>query len=261
MDSPLTRDPDSFTVLSVDRYRGPRQHGFDAAHPYWEMVAVLGGSGELTGVDGCPLNRSDVVLIPPGVVHGEFAPAMLDTVWIGMSGRRLHRAGAVIMTVHDEGLCRLAEELWMQGAARADRSGGELDGQTLTLLGRFLRLAGGGSGGDLVDQAVRWLHQHVDRPVQVADLAKHLRISPAHLHRAFKARTRRSPKAFLNLLRVERAAHLLRHTALPAMRIATLTGFADPLYFSRAFTRATGLSPSRFRAQVPGDQGNDGQPA
>ncbi len=159
-------------------------------------------------------------------------------------------AGSTVLTVRDEDLCRLVEELWTQAVLRTDRSGAELDGLALTLLGRFLRRISSGQGGDVVDQAVTWLHQHLDQPVQVAHLAAHLRISPAHLHRLFNQRTRRSPKEFLNALRLERARHLLRHTSLPVARIATLVGFSDPLYFGRAFTRVVGTTPGRWR-QVP----------
>lgn len=208
---------------------------------------MLGGMGELTGEATQGLSRSDVLLIPPGTMHDEIAPVMLDTVWVALGGSRLRAGGSGILAVRDEDLCRLGEELWMQAAVRTERGGGELDGLALTLVGRFLRLHANGPCGDLIDLAVRWLHQHLDRPVQVADLARHLRISPAHLHRLFKNRTRRSPKAFLNALRLERAVHLLRHTALPSARVATLVGFEDPLYFSRAFARATGVPPSRFR--------------
>jgi AraC-like DNA-binding protein len=247
-DTILSRDASSFTVLSVDRFRGQRRGGPPTSHPYWELVVVLGGAGELVGTTAQSVGRPDVLLIPPGVLHDEIAPVMLDTVWVALGGSRLRSAGGGILAVRDEDLCRLGEELWMQAAVRTERGGGELDGLALTLVGRFLRLHANGPSGDLIDQAVRWLHQHLDRPVQVADLSRHLRISPAHLHRLFKSRTRRSPKAFLNALRLERAAHLLRHTALPSARISALVGFDDPLYFSRAFARATGMPPSRFRA-------------
>lgn len=243
----LARDTSGFSVLAVDRFRGPRLNDSQGTHAYWELVAVLGGAGELTGPSGQAVRRPDVLLIPPGVVHGEHAEDHLDTVWVAVAGSRLRDLGGGVVTVRDEDLCRLAEELWMQAAVRTDRSGGELDGLALTLLGRFQRLSGSPQGGDVVDQAVRWLHQHLDQPVQIADLAGQLRISPPHLHRLFKQRTRSSPKAFLNALRIERAAHLLRHTALPVVRVAALVGFDDPLYFSRVFTRSTGLAPGRFR--------------
>ena len=246
----LTRDPGSFTVLAVDRFRGPRLNRNVSSHSYWELVAVLGGTGELTGTTPQTLRRADVVLIPPGCDHGEYAHDSLDTVWVAITGSRFSKAGSGITCVRDEDITRLAEDLWIQASVRTDRSGTELDGLALALVGRFLRLSIHKHTGDLVDQAVRWLHEHLDQSVQVSDLARHLRISSAHLHRAFKLRTKRSPKSFLNALRIERATHLLRHTPMTSVSIATLVGFNDSLYFSRAFTKATGFSPSRFRENV-----------
>ena len=48
--------------------------------------------------------------------------------------------------------------------------------------------------------------------------------------------------------RIQRARELLRHSALPIGAVAASVGFQDPLYFSRAFRRETGESPSAWRS-------------
>jgi AraC family transcriptional activator of pobA len=48
------------------------------------------------------------------------------------------------------------------------------------------------------------------------------------------------------------AARLLRFTDLTVGQVADRVGFADPLYFSRAFKRERGESPQRFREQSAG---------
>ena len=42
----------------------------------------------------------------------------------------------------------------------------------------------------------------------------------------------------------------LAYTHLGVATIAYTLGYADPAYFTRAFTRDAGLSPRSFRAQV-----------
>ena len=44
------------------------------------------------------------------------------------------------------------------------------------------------------------------------------------------------------------AAQLLRTTALRVNEIACSVGYLDALYFSRAFSRRMGLSPTAYRA-------------
>jgi transcriptional regulator GlxA family with amidase domain len=48
-------------------------------------------------------------------------------------------------------------------------------------------------------------------------------------------------------LRVDRARQLLRETGLSELEVAIATGFGSTSQFSRAFARAYGASPSRYR--------------
>jgi AraC-like DNA-binding protein len=51
----------------------------------------------------------------------------------------------------------------------------------------------------------------------------------------------------LSRLRLERAAELLTRTHLDIGEIAYAVGYSDRLYFSRAFHRFAGCSPSEYR--------------
>jgi len=54
----------------------------------------------------------------------------------------------------------------------------------------------------------------------------------------------------LDETRVELAKQLLHDTLIPVARISTALGYRDPTVFTRAFTRWTGQTPSRFRAEL-----------
>jgi AraC family 4-hydroxyphenylacetate 3-monooxygenase operon regulatory protein len=51
---------------------------------------------------------------------------------------------------------------------------------------------------------------------------------------------------------VQEARRLLRYSAVPVTEISYQLGFADPAYFSRFFTKRTGVPPSQFRREGQG---------
>nr|WP_272887020.1 helix-turn-helix transcriptional regulator [Phenylobacterium aquaticum] len=71
--------------------------------------------------------------------------------------------------------------------------------------------------------------------------------------RSFQRRLSREGVAFSDLLdaaRLEMAKRLMRHSDVPLTEIAMAIGFAEPAVFSRFFRRATGQTPSAWRAAV-----------
>ncbi|MCA8352396.1 helix-turn-helix domain-containing protein [Burkholderia cepacia] len=48
--------------------------------------------------------------------------------------------------------------------------------------------------------------------------------------------------------RIERAIMYMRTSSMPLHMISDICGFADQSHFTRTFTRVTGVSPRRWRA-------------
>lgn len=88
------------------------------------------------------------------------------------------------------------------------------------------------------------------QPITLKSLAADMGWTPAHLSESFKDLVGMPPVQFLEGVRMRKARELLTVSAEPVHRVAELVGFSDPNYFSRAFTRHTGVSPSRYRAAV-----------
>lgn len=79
------------------------------------------------------------------------------------------------------------------------------------------------------------------------DLARAVFISHSQLNRKLNALTGKSSVQILRDLRLRRAQGLLRHAAMTVSEVAWESGFNDPAYFTRIFTREFGLSPSLWR--------------
>lgn len=83
----------------------------------------------------------------------------------------------------------------------------------------------------------------------LAFYATELGITPGHLNRTAKAVLGASAMAVVEHRIMHEARRFLVFTIMPVKQIAYALGYADPAYFSRAFSRSTGLPPERFRAQ------------
>lgn len=80
----------------------------------------------------------------------------------------------------------------------------------------------------------------------IESICKELNISRVTLHRSFVKSCGISPGAYLAEYRIERAKELLKR-GVAVKATALSCGFADPLYFSKVFCKAEGISPREFR--------------
>ncbi|MEU7136052.1 helix-turn-helix domain-containing protein [Streptomyces sp. NPDC046261] len=94
---------------------------------------------------------------------------------------------------------------------------------------------------------LRWMENHLHRPLTLADIADHARISVRTLNRHFRTQTGTTPLQWLLRARIHRAQQLLETTDLPVTHIADRTGFGSPTTLRHHFTRHTGTSPHAYR--------------
>jgi AraC family transcriptional regulator len=90
---------------------------------------------------------------------------------------------------------------------------------------------------------------HLEHPVRVAELAGVAFLSPSRFAHAFKISTGESPQQYVRARRIDRAKVLLCDGILPLAEVADTCGFASQASFTRAFARAIGESPGRYRQQ------------
>jgi len=105
-----------------------------------------------------------------------------------------------------------------------------------------------------------WQYRHIrerlagsnDRPT-VSELARLCGISARHLQRQFTSLTGESVASYIENFRMKQAKDLLASPDMPIKAIAVACGFLHANSFARAFRRATGQSPARFRQQISQD--------
>lgn len=82
-------------------------------------------------------------------------------------------------------------------------------------------------------------------------LANMAALSNIHFRRLFKIRYGASPHEYILSLRIDKAKRLLREKKHSIDEIASMCGFSSLYYFSGAFKKAVGVSPSEFTKKFP----------
>ena len=98
-----------------------------------------------------------------------------------------------------------------------------------------------------LQRVLDFIEAHIESDITVAQLAATARLSEFHFSRAFTATTGSSPYRFVAERRMNHARWLLAETDRSLADIADACHFSSPGNFSRAFHRATGTTPAKFR--------------
>ena len=98
-----------------------------------------------------------------------------------------------------------------------------------------------------VRRVIDFMTEHVDQDISIDDLASVACLSPFHFIRMFQKSVGRTPSRYLSELRLERAKTLLVLGKAPLVDIALSCCFSSQSNFTRAFRRATGVTPNEYR--------------
>lgn len=92
-----------------------------------------------------------------------------------------------------------------------------------------------------------YLELHCTEHITIETSARYAGVHRSHLYASFMEAYGCSPMQYLQQLRMERGAKLLKESGLSVTEIALSLGYPDLYSFSRAFTKYYGLSPKAFR--------------
>ncbi|MCX3063871.1 helix-turn-helix domain-containing protein [Streptomyces beihaiensis] len=99
---------------------------------------------------------------------------------------------------------------------------------------------------------IAWAQERLDRPLVVADLAARAAVSPATLHRRFRAELGTTPLAWLLAERTALACRLIERGEERLDVVAARTGLGTAANLRFHVKRVTGLSPSAYRRRFGG---------
>jgi YesN/AraC family two-component response regulator len=97
-----------------------------------------------------------------------------------------------------------------------------------------------------VREALRFIHLHYTEKIRLDDVAKEVNLNRSYLCRIFKQEVQTPIFHYINNLRMQKAAELIRGGDTYMRGIAEIVGINDQFYFTKVFKKYHNVSPSEY---------------
>ena len=98
---------------------------------------------------------------------------------------------------------------------------------------------------------MRYVNVHYKEHITLDQIAEEANLNKSYLCRLFKKEYGDSVFNYLNMIRMEKAAELLRsNPGLYVQEAAAEVGITEPFYFTRRFKKYFGISPREYILRV-----------
>lgn len=100
-----------------------------------------------------------------------------------------------------------------------------------------------------INRLLDYMKENFDKDISLKKAADYINMSESYLSYVFKKETGTGFTDYLNMLRVDKAAHALINSQMPIYEIAQQVGYENINYFGRIFKKIKGVGPQRYRSQ------------
>lgn len=220
----------------------------NGAHPRDSLLIVLqGGFACTVGGKSFAAGANDIFVFPKNVRFSRAVTVPLTCIYLQFDALPGFPAG-LLQTC--DAVRTAGTVAYLEKAVRAgewEQTGHFV--RDILLLAEYRRREGRPQD-EIVSACAEYLRRHFMRAVSLDELCAEFGMSKQGLIRKFKRQTGQTPMDYLITLRIHRAKELLAETALPVGEIAAQCGFENLYYFSGAFRKRCGLSPTAYRRQT-----------
>ena len=103
---------------------------------------------------------------------------------------------------------------------------------------------------EIIDKATIYFNEHYSENISIDKYSENNHVSTSWFIRNFKQYTGFTPMQYILSKRIYNAEILLQNPSYNVTEVSRIVGYANPLYFSRIFKKAKGLSPSEYRKSI-----------
>ena len=234
-------------------------------HEHTELLFFTSGSGEVqSGAQRCNVKKNTLVIINGGELHSVLAYDRLEyfVIIIFPSFFRDIDAGQPVfehLIENDENVTAFVKEIFYEYDNKQDGYDMAIKGamykfaaylwrnyraSTLSEKNYTARLA----KLRRVNEIAEYIEENYTENLSLKFFCEKYFLSEYYLCHIFKEEMGISLSAYINGVRIKKAAVMLKCTSLTVTEIAAVAGFGDVNYFCRVFKKLMGISPAKYRA-------------
>lgn len=106
----------------------------------------------------------------------------------------------------------------------------------------------------LISKAINYINSNYNYEITMEQVANHVSVSSYYFSKIFKEILGENYIDYVTNIRMNKAKEILLKTDISIKEICFQVGYNDPNYFSRAFKKSVGVSPSEFKANISYEQ-------
>ena len=232
----------------------------------YQLIYITQGSGIFYVEDKKYIvTPGSMILIFPGVPH-HYAPSLKTgwiEYWIGFSGtfpdtlwneRVISPAKSFFRIGLHSTFLYIFNKIFDQ--VREQKPGFQIrsSADTISLLAELISLSKNqnikSGNDDLVDNVKFLLAEHLYDNIDINFIADEIGMNKIKIQNIFKEYTGMTPYQYFLNLKVNKAKEWLDYENYSIKEIAYKLAFKDPCYFSRFFTKKTGVAPSKWNIDI-----------
>lgn len=107
----------------------------------------------------------------------------------------------------------------------------------------------------MIHNIIDYITEHYNEQLSLKQLAEEFHFNYYYLSSYFSSHNKEGFSEYLNKIRVEKAAELLRNETIPVSEISYMVGYSDHSYFCKVFKRLKNVTPSKFRKNILSKRG------
>ena len=219
-------------------------------HKTYELISYVQGNGVFCSPAGdVPVSEGSIVIVPPGVSHGTTPAGEMRSIYImGDFGGIFHFGTPVVLSDNGDREGNALLSMIYRNRYENREYIAALCNALAHFLLRNLKTE------DSIELAVQTIIYEItqnfhDAGMDLNALLNRSGYAEDYIRAHFKRSTGKTPTAFLNDLRIERACYLIEvyHSTCPLTEIAARCGYTDYVLFSKRFKAVKGVSPRRYK--------------